>query len=173
MINFTEEALAQARTSRNRIRNLLFELRHIERDLPPVAAVAQAIDTARAGFAAGLEDDLNVSEALAALFELVRAVNTVVSRGELGQGDARRVIDFLADIDDKVLACLTQGAPTPTAADTLEAWVREKIETRQKARAGKDFRRADEIRRELLEAGIILEDTKDGVRWKKAGTAKP
>jgi cysteinyl-tRNA synthetase len=173
MINFTEEALAQARTSRNRIRNLLFELRHIERDLPPVPAVAQAIEKARAGFAAGLEDDLNISEALAALFELVRAVNTVVSRGELGQGDARRVIEFVTDIDDKVLACVTRDAKAPADADTLEAWVREKIETRQKARIGKDFKRADEIRRELLAAGIVLEDTKDGVRWKKAGPAQP
>jgi cysteinyl-tRNA synthetase len=173
MINFTEEALAQARTSRNRIRNLLFELRHIEHDRPPVPAVVQAIETARAGFTAGLEDDLNISEALAALFELVRSVNTVASRGELGREDARKVIDLVTGVDDKVLACLTLDAPAAAGADTLEAWVREKIETRQKARIGKDFKRADEIRRELLEAGIVLEDTKDGVRWKKAGPAQP
>jgi cysteinyl-tRNA synthetase len=135
--------------------------------------VAQAIETARAGFAAGLEDDLNISEALAALFELVRSVNTVVSRGELGREDAGSVIDLVTDIDDNVLACLTQDAPAPADADALEAWVREKIETRQKARAEKSFKRADEIRRELLEAGIVLEDTKDGVRWKKDGPAKP
>ena len=173
MLNFTDDALVQARTSLNRFRNLLFELRHVERELAPSDAVTEAVETARAGFIAGLDDDLNISEALAALFELVRSINTFVSRGRLGQGDARRVIDLVTDIDDKVLACLTQDAPAPADADALEAWIREKIETRQKARAGKDFQRADEIRRELLEAGIVLEDTKDGVRWKKAGPAKP
>jgi cysteinyl-tRNA synthetase len=185
MINFTDEALAQARTSRNRIRNLLFELRHIERSRPPVSAVAQAIEAARAGFVAGLEDDLNISEALAALFELVRSINSFVSRGDLGQGDARKVMDLLTEIDDKVLACLSgevrargeiRAKSNVTASGTLDKEsldeeIRAKIQARQKARAAKDFRRADEIRQELLEAGIVLEDTKDGVRWKKAGTA--
>jgi cysteinyl-tRNA synthetase len=54
--------------------------------------------------------------------------------------------------------------------DDLDPVLKQKIDARQKARAAKDFRRADQIRKELLEAGIVLEDTKDGVRWKKAGT---
>ncbi|MBP1661626.1 MAG: cysteinyl-tRNA synthetase, partial [Candidatus Aminicenantes bacterium] len=66
MLDFTEDGLRQARTSRNRIRNLLFELRHIERDLPEDPATARALETARRGFVAGLEDDLKISEALAA-----------------------------------------------------------------------------------------------------------
>ena len=90
MLNFTDEALAQARTSRNRIRNLpLRASRHVERDLPPESRPWPR-RSRRPGpaFVAGLEDDLNISEALAALFELVRSVNTVVSRGELGREDA-------------------------------------------------------------------------------------
>jgi cysteinyl-tRNA synthetase len=173
MVNFTDEALEQARTSRNRVRNLLFELRHVEGDRPSAPAVDRTIEAARAGFVAGLEDDLNISEALAALFELVRSVNTFVSRGGLGRGDARKVIDLVTDIDDKVLACLTPDTQAAAGPDAPEAWVLERIELRQTARAAKDFRRADEIRRELLEAGIVLEDTKDGVRWKKAGPARP
>jgi cysteinyl-tRNA synthetase len=54
--------------------------------------------------------------------------------------------------------------------ETLGKGIQEKIDARQRARAEKNFKLADEIRRELLEAGIVLEDTKDGVRWKKAGT---
>jgi cysteinyl-tRNA synthetase len=170
MLNFTEEALAQARTGRNRIRNFLFELKHIARDLPPDAAVARSIDEARAGFIAGLEDDLNVSEALAALFELVKSVNILVAQGSLGREDARRVCGFVDEIDAGVLACLTEEARSAENAGDVESLIRDKIEARQRARAERDFKLADEIRKELLEAGIILEDTKDGVRWKKAGT---
>jgi cysteinyl-tRNA synthetase len=173
MLNFTDEALEQARTSRNRVRNFLFELKHIERDRPADAGVTEAIATARAAFIAGVEDDLNISEALAALFELVKGINILVARGELGREDARRVLDFVEELDDKVLACLTGEVRAEGDADDIEKWIREKIEARQKARADKNFKLADEFRRELLVAGIVLEDTKDGVRWKRSGPSNP
>jgi len=181
MLNFTDEALAQARTSRNRIRNFMFELRHIERSGPRNPAVTQLIETGRAGIIAGLEDDLNISEALAALFDLVKDINILVSERRIAGEDARRVIDCVTEIDDKLLACLfgevrvggslsaEAKARGSAAVDKglPDEEVRAKIEARQKARAEKDFRRADEIRNELLSQGILLEDTKDGVRWKK------
>ncbi len=172
-LNFTEEALQQARTSRNRVRNFLFELGHIERSLPPDPAVARAIETARAGFVAGLEDDLNISGSLAALFELVRTVNGLVARGTVGREDARRAVDFVNEIDESVLACLAGGARVGGSVSDIEKMIQEKIGARQRARAERNFELADEIRRELLDAGILLEDTKDGVRWKKAGPAGP
>ena len=183
VLNFTDEALQQARTSRNRIRNFLYELKHVERDLPPNPAAARAIGEARTAFVAGLEDDLNISEALAALFELVRSVNILVARGALGREDAGRVIGFVKELDDSILGCLTgegrTGAKTEERPDVhgeapvLEARLSALIEARQKARADRNFRLADEIRGELLAAGIVLEDTKDGVRWKRVGPAKP
>jgi cysteinyl-tRNA synthetase len=184
MLDFTEAALRQARTSRNRIRNFIFELRHIERELPPAPAVAEAIDAARAGFVAGLEDDLNISEALAALFELVREVNILVAQERVGREDARRVVDFVTEIDRHVLACLTGEVGVGGSAEAesrvggaadicLEAKYQSLIDARQKARADKDFKLADEIRQELLRAGIVLEDTKEGIRWKRVGPPKP
>jgi cysteinyl-tRNA synthetase len=183
MLNFTDEALAQARTSRNRLRNFLFELRHVERDLPPDPALAKAVETARAGFVAGLEDDLNISEALAALFELVRDVNILVSRATVGRADARKVIDFFGEIDAGILGCIAgevraEGTIAGKAevsgdADVLSASLQALIDARQQARAAREFKRADQIRKELLDAGIVLEDTKDGVRWKRVGPAKP
>jgi cysteinyl-tRNA synthetase len=173
MLDFTETALKQARTSRNRIRNLLFELRHVERGLAPDPAVANAVDTARAGFVAGLEDDLNISEALAALFELVKDANILIAQGRLGREDARRIIGVIEEVDRGILACLTdegpaQGASTERGeADVLEEKHQALLEARQKARAEKNFKLADEIRQELLRAGIVLEDTKDGLRWKR------
>jgi cysteinyl-tRNA synthetase len=183
MLDFTEAALKQARTSRNRLRNLLHELRHVERDLPADPAVVRAVDGARAGFIAALEDDLNISEALAALFELVREINILAGRQKLGRSDARRVLDFVAEIDAAVLGCVmtdvrAEAGAGPAGGDAggigdLDPRFRALIEARQKARAEKDFRRADEIRLELFEAGIVLEDTKDGLRWKHVGAAKP
>jgi len=173
MLNFTEEALQQARTSRNRVRNFLFELGHIERSLPPNPAVARTIETARADFVAGLEDDLNISESLAALFELVKSANILIAQGTVGQEDARRFVDFVRELDKNVLACLVDEGRAGGSEGDLDRMIREKIEARQKARAEKNFKLADEIRKELLDAGILLEDAKDGVRWKKAGPANP
>jgi cysteinyl-tRNA synthetase len=176
MLDFTEAALKQARTSRNRVRNFLFELRHVGRDLPPDPGVVQAVDAARSGFSAALEDDLNISEALAALFELVREINILVAGEKLGREDARRVVDFIVEIDAHVLGCLGGEAGGAEARDgaagdagALEARYQALIDSRQKARAEKDFKRADELRLELLEAGIVVEDTKDGPRWKRVG----
>jgi cysteinyl-tRNA synthetase len=173
MLDFTEDGLRQARTSRNRVRNFLFDLAHIDRDLPADPAVARAIETARAGFVAGLEDDLNIAEALAAVFELVKSVNISMAGGKLGGQDAGKVTRFVNEIDAAVLACLTDKSGAGGAAADIETWVREKIEARQKARASKDFKLADEIRQELAVAGIVLEDTKDGLRWKRVGPPKP
>jgi cysteinyl-tRNA synthetase len=135
--------------------------------------VAQAIETARAGFVAGLEDDLNIAEALAAVFELVKSVNISMAGGKLGGQDAGKVTRFINEIDAAVLACLTDKPGAGGAAADIETWVREKIEARQKARASKDFKLADEIRQELAVAGIVLEDTKDGLRWKRVRPPKP
>jgi len=183
MLDFTEAALRQARTSRNRVRNFLFELRHVERDLPPDPAVALSVDAARFGFIGALEDDLNISEALAALFELVRGINTLIAGEKLGREDAKRVLDWVEEIDSAVLGCLTEDVPAgsgagpaggdPGSAEALEERYQALIDARQKARAEKDFNRADEIRRQLLEQGIVLEDVKDGPpRWKRVGAPK-
>jgi cysteinyl-tRNA synthetase len=186
MLNFTFDALDQARTARQRIGNFLGELRDVTEKPGETAAVEPFIHAARAGFTAGLDDDLNTAEALAAVFTLIKNVNPLLARGEVSKEGAGKVIAFFAEID-KVLAIKPApptaasgkigeyGSPQGTAelgADPekrLEAEVQARIESRQKARAEKDFARADAIREELLAMGIVLEDTKDGVRWKKVG----
>ena len=128
------------------------------------------VEEARAGFVAGLEDDLNISEALAAVFTLIKSAYPLLTRSEMTKADASLISEFMAEAD-KVLG--VRPSPTVAYAGTvMEAEILAKIEARQKARADRDFKRADGIRDELLEAGIVLEDTKDGVRWKKAGPPK-
>ena len=165
MLNFTFEALEQARAARQRLGQFMVEAGDVSRKGPDDPAVRRMVDEARAGFRAGLEDDLNISEALAAVFTLVKGAYPLLSRCELVEPDARKLIGFL-DEADRVLGV----KPRPSGqADALESEILARIEARQRARAEKDFKLADRIRDELLDMGIQLEDTKDGVRWKKAG----
>jgi cysteinyl-tRNA synthetase len=177
MLNFTFEALEQAKTARQRIGGFLGELREVKNGTAGSAPITTAIDAARAGFAAGLEDDLNTSEALASVFSLIKNVYPPLSSGEVSGEGAQALLRFFIEIDEvlaikpsPVIAASGKIAAESTASGTasaLESEVQAKIEARQRARAARDFALADAIRKELLARGIILEDTKDGVRWKK------
>jgi cysteinyl-tRNA synthetase len=194
MLNFTFEALDQARTARQRIGNFLAELKSASGKAGDEAAVEPLIEATRSGFVDGLEDDLNISEALAAVFTLIKNIYPLLIDGNLTKGASGRLIALFTEIDEVlgIKPCPTVAASgkigasgelvetadvmpdrVPDAAKRLEAEVQAKIEARQRARAEKDFGRADAIRKELLAAGIILEDTKDGVRWKRVTPAKP
>ncbi|MBN2264262.1 MAG: hypothetical protein JW775_00480, partial [Candidatus Aminicenantes bacterium] len=201
MLNFTFEALDQARTARRRIGNFLAELEAVPSERAGSAPVEPLIEEARAGFVAGLEDDLNIAEALASLFTLIKRAYPLLGRGEVSGAGASKLAALLTEID-RVLGVKPSpaaafsgrigaggipsekafGAPTVEAKGTgattgepegLEAEVLAKIEARREARAAKDFARADAIREELLDMGVILEDTKDGVRWKRVRPPEP
>jgi cysteinyl-tRNA synthetase len=168
MLNYTSEALAQATASRRRLLDFLFELDH--RPFPSAGtgtAVDGLIERAREGFTAGLSDDLNISESFSALFELVREVNSLVASGKLDAKGAADAAALVRGLDDVL------GVLPPKVAETLPAELSAKIEARQKARRDRDFALADRLRDELLREGIVLEDTKDGVRWKKVRPAGP
>jgi cysteinyl-tRNA synthetase len=190
MLNFTFEILDQARAGRNRIRDFLVDLRDVKSDRPPNPEVTQLIETSRAGFIAGLEDDLNISESLAALFGLIKSANRLLAQGSASRADARNLADFVAAIDEKILGInptdvILQVAPArhevrdngpitlkEDISGDLDAEINKMIQDRQVARSEKNFKLADQIRDELLSQGILLEDTKDGVRWKKVGPSK-
>ena len=118
------------------------------------------IKAARSEFEAGLDDDLNVSRALGALSVFVREINTRIDSGALSEEGARRVIDFMIDVNG-VLGVFSFEHELPPAD------IEKLIEERNEARRRKDFQRADEIRKLLWDRGIILEDTREGTRWKR------
>jgi cysteinyl-tRNA synthetase len=171
-LNFTFAGLQQASSSVERLRNFRLRLR-TERF--PAGASETPLRAARAveEFDAALDDDLNTAEALAAVFNLVRDANTAMDQGQFRAGDAPaleaalehfdRILAVLADDDREKLVSLQLDAP---AAGLSDADVERLIAERAQARARRDFKRSDEIRDELARQGIILEDTKDGVRWK-------
>ncbi|MFZ3216404.1 MAG: cysteine--tRNA ligase [Candidatus Acidiferrales bacterium] len=173
-LNFTADSLKQAESSVERLRNFVARLRSEQFAAGVNPQIARRVEKAVADFDAGLADDLNTAFSLAALFDLVRDVNTAMDRREFLQQDAPGVLAalekfdailaVLADDDEEKLRELGFGSGPPR-------WTPEKIEQliaeRNAAKKRRDFKRSDEIRQELLNSGIIIEDTRDGsVRWK-------
>lgn len=111
-------------------------------------------------FEAGMDDDLNTSVALAAIHNLTREVNTALARKQLREDNKQELLDLLKRCDT-VLNIFGDDQ-----REILDSEVQALIDERQETRHRRDFGRADEIRDELASRGIILEDTKDGVRWK-------
>jgi cysteinyl-tRNA synthetase len=108
-----------------------------------------------------MDDDFNTAAALAAIHDLVREINTAMSTGQLLSADREAVLDAIARFDSVL------GIFGPEESAMLDAEIEALIEERQAARRDRNFARSDEIRDLLAEKGIILEDTKDGVRWKR------
>ena len=173
-LNFTPESLQGAASSVERLRNFVSRLRSGSFPDGSSPAMAERAAKAREDFDQGLADDLNTAQALAAIFDLVRDVNTAMDRGEFRQGDAAPVLAVLESFDaifavlrdddaEKLRSLgLSQDSAGPSDAE-IDALVAE----RQAARKRRDFAASDLIRNQLAERGILLEDSRDGgVRWK-------
>ena len=126
-------------------------------------AILERTHAAGRQFEESLDDDLNTAEALAALFEFVRDANTAMDAGDFRAGNTAPALDLL-DRFDRIFAVLE---PTQAAGGLSDARVEELIAERAAAKKARNFGRSDQIRQELLDAGIILEDTKEGTRWKR------
>jgi cysteinyl-tRNA synthetase len=162
-LNFSADGLKAAATAIDRLRN--FKLR-LETDKYPEGTSEKILERTREAlrqFEESLDDDLNTAEALAALFEFVRDANTAMDAGEFPSGNTAPALDLL-DRFDRVFDVLR---PTLSEAGLSNARIEELIQERGAAKKARNFARSDQIRQELLDAGIILEDTKEGTRWKR------
>ena len=160
-LNFTFDALQGAEKTVESLRDFRARLEEARTDLGRNDKVQNATEQALKDFEAGMDDDLNTSVALAAIHELTRVVNPVLAKGKLLEDNKRGLIAAIERFDS-VLNIF--GKPQ---RELLDEEIQALIDERQEARRRRDFARADEIRDELAERGIVLEDTKDGVRWKK------
>ena len=131
-------------------------------DRPTDFEVKKTLDKHRADFIKSMDDDLNTADALAAIFELVRDINTQVLDGKASEG----LLTYAIEEFDELTGVL--GLIYNRKKETLDVDVEKKIQERQTARAEKNFAKADAIRDELKAMGIILEDTPQGVKWHKA-----
>jgi cysteinyl-tRNA synthetase len=165
-LNFTLEGLRSATTAIERLRNFKLRLESAKlEDGVNTKLVKDGVDAVNA-FRAALDDDLNTAEALAAIFEYVREANTALDQGQLlalNRGGALAVLQEF----DSFFDVLTPSARSKEAEGLTDAEIEKLIAERTAAKKARDFAQADRIRAQLLEQGIILEDTKDGIRWKR------
>lgn len=119
------------------------------------------LDQVRAAFEAALDDDLNISAALAAIFDLVRDLNRRMDARSLSTADAERATALIRDLD-RVLA-ITPDADVERLEPELEAL----LNARAEARAARAWAESDRLRDELIVHGVLVEDTRDGQRWRR------
>ena len=160
MFNFTFDALEQASASLQRIKDFLYELENRSFEEGENKRISKLINDMNKKFKRGLSDDLNISVALTAIFEMIRKVNTLIFQGKVYRTDAENLVSSIRSLD-QVLAVLPKEKEMGLPSEMMN-----RIEKREKARQENNYKLADEIRKELLQQGIVLEDTKDGVRWK-------
>lgn len=174
-LNFTFDGLQQAASSVERLRNFAARLKQEKFPAGTSPGMKQLVARATDEFDAGLSDDLNAAEGLAAAFDLVREANIAMDKGEFQQGDVADVQRFLGRFDS-IFAVLEDNDAERLKAvgygrvenDFSDAEVEKLIAERQAARQRRDFTASDRLRQELADRGILVEDIRDGgVRWKR------
>jgi cysteinyl-tRNA synthetase len=160
-LNFTFEGLQGAESTIERLQNFRRLVRDAKTEAGSDATVVALVDGALNEFEASMDDDFNTANALAAMHNLVREINTVLSNDGLKADDRTAVLAAIEKFDSVL------GIFGEEKEEMLDADIDALIAERQTARQQRNFKRSDEIRDLLAEKGIILEDTKDGVRWKR------
>jgi cysteinyl-tRNA synthetase len=190
-LNFTFDGLTQAANSVERLRNFKRRLETSQFPAGSNPAIAELADNASNEMRTGMEDDLNTARALGTIFDLVRDANAAADNGQVHSDDVPNLLQVLDQFDEvfavlkdddaaKVQATVdwakSEGNAdkiSPAAAELAKAAalsdedVEKLVAEHSHARKTRDFARSDAIRDQLAENGIILENTKDGVRWKR------
>lgn len=166
-LNFSAELMESSKNGLERILTAVERLKELEgRGADAPMSEAEQVNAAEAKalvdkYEAAMDDDFNTADAISAVFELVKLSNSTAS-----PDSTKAYVGYLKDTIESL--CDVLGIITERKAEVLDGEVEELIAARQQARKEKDFARADQIRQQLLDMGIVLEDTREGVKWKRA-----
>jgi cysteinyl-tRNA synthetase len=190
-LNFTFDGLNAAASSVEKLRNFRFRLTSTQFPAGSNPAMAQLAEETIAKMKSALDDDLNTAEAQAAMFDMLRKVNTALDAAEAHQDDVKPLLGALEQFDEifgvlkdddqvKMKAVLdwarTEGREKEISPELLEIagsaqlsdeQINQKLAEMDAARKARKFKESDAIRAELVGASIIVENTKDGVRWRR------
>ena len=159
-INYSVDILEQGKNALERLYNCRDNIDFALKNATDGGDRPAFLDKAKEDFITAMDDDLNTADALAALFTLVREINT-----EIAKGAKKNTLLECAKIFDELTYVL--GLVYNRKTDSLDSEIEALIEERTNARRAKDFKKADEIRDKLKEMGITLEDTPQGVKWSR------
>lgn len=166
-INFSRELMESSKHGLERILTAVFNLEHLlevakEKEIgSKEEEILVEVEGFGSKFEAAMEDDFNTADAVAAIFELVKLANSTIT-----SDCSKKMIE---KVHGKITTlCDIIGIETKKEEELLDEEIDQLMEERQNARKNKDFAKADDIRNLLLEKGIVLEDTREGVRWKRA-----
>jgi cysteinyl-tRNA synthetase len=186
--NFTFDSLTDATNAIDRLRTFQARLKAGKFDVGENSAIQEAAKKAQGDFRDALNDDLNTADALAPIFDLVRAGNTAIDQGQFFTEDRNAILPLLKEFDSvfdviedrdaettrralewaKETGRMAEVAPELLAAQSLtDEAIEALMAERGAAKKARNFARSDQIRNELAEKGVVIEDSKDGVRWKR------
>ena len=160
-LEFGDDSLRAAASAVDRLATALAALDAYRSDAPDDPTLVALLADTRARFAAALDDDLNISPAFAAVFDLVRELNRRVDTRVLSTVDAGSAVTFLRDLD-RVLGLMEEEP------EVLEPELAAMLDERAAARARRDWATSDRLRDELANRGVLIDDTRDGQRWRRA-----
>jgi cysteinyl-tRNA synthetase len=166
-LNFSADLMESAKASLERILTAVENLKYLDQHAKTEELTAdeevllKEADSYHVAFEKAMDDDFNTADALSSIFELVKFANSNVD-----ENSSKVFLNKLLD-EIRLLSDIC-GIIVDKEEESLDAWVEQLIEERAQARKDRNFARADEIRDELLAKGIVLEDTREGVKWKKA-----
>ena len=167
-LNFSADLMEASKNGLERILNAVERLKELEAKAGAGSAPAEAESAGKAQvrelvekYEAAMDDDFNTADAVSAIFELVKLANSTAN-----EESSKEYVSYLKATIEKL--CDVMGIITEKKAEILDSEIEAMIEARQQARKAKNFALADEIRGKLSDMGILLEDTREGVKWKRA-----
>ena len=166
-LNFSADLMEASKNGLERILTCVEKLRDLEAKAshsPRTAGEQENMEEAdklRGKYEEAMDDDFNTADAISAIFELVKLANTTAD-----ESGTREFVSYMKTMIEEL--CDVLGIITEKKEEVLDSEIEEMIEARQQARKDKNFALADEIRGKLLDMGIVLEDTREGVKWKRA-----
>lgn len=153
-LNFTEEGIKAAENSIERLNDFMIKLKTIK-SAKKNPEVKKLIAKAKIGFEKEMDDDLEISNALAIVFDFVKDINTLIMKGNIGKKDAGNIFNLMLQFDN-IFDVLE------TRQEKISAEIKKLINEREKARKEKNYEKADKIREEIKNKGYTLEDTEEG-----------
>ncbi|MDI6798703.1 MAG: cysteine--tRNA ligase [Candidatus Aenigmarchaeota archaeon] len=161
-LNFTFKGLEAAKNTVESLLNFVSRLKEIKKGKES-RQVKKLIEEIRKKFEEAMDDNLRINDALAAMFKFVNQINRLIAENKIGKNNSKAAIDLILDFD-KILGLNLKEA---VKEEKLPKGIQELIKKREEARRKGDWKTADEIRNRIKELGYAIEDTKEGVRWKK------